>query len=92
VEYLGYHDKLTGLYNRRFLEEEMSRLDTARNLPISLIMGDVNGLKLMNDVFGHDAGDLLLKEVAESLKTACRNGEIISRQGGGRICRSFAGS
>ena len=82
VEYLGYHDKLTGLYNRRFLEEEMSRLDTARNLPISLIMGDVNGLKLMNDVFGHDAGDLLLKEVAESLKSACRNGEIISRQGG----------
>lgn len=82
VEYLGYHDNLTGLYNRRFLEEEMSRLDTERNLPISLIMGDVNGLKLMNDVFGHESGDLLLKEVAESLKHACRNDEIISRQGG----------
>ena len=82
VEYLGYHDNLTGLYNRRFLEEEMSRLDTERNLPITLIMGDVNGLKLMNDVFGHESGDLLLKEVAESLKHACRNDEIISRQGG----------
>lgn len=82
VEYLGYHDNLTGLYNRRFLEEEMNRLDTVRNLPISLIMGDVNGLKLMNDVFGHESGDQLLKEVAESLKNACRNDEIISRQGG----------
>ncbi len=82
AEYMGYHDKLTGLYNRRFLEEEMSRLDTLRNLPLALIMGDVNGLKLMNDVFGHEAGDLLLKAVADSLKQACRNDEIISRQGG----------
>ena len=45
IEYLGFHDELTGLYNRRFYEEEIRRIDTDRNLPLSLIMGDINGLK-----------------------------------------------
>jgi diguanylate cyclase (GGDEF)-like protein len=82
VEYLSYHDKLTGLYNRRFYEEEVRRLDTERNLPLSIIMGDVNGLKLLNDSFGHLVGDELLRKVAEVLKNACRNDEIIARLGG----------
>lgn len=82
VEFLSYHDKLTGLYNRRFFEEEMNRLDTERNLPFSLIMGDVNGLKLMNDSFGHVLGDELLQKVADVLREGCRNDEIIARIGG----------
>jgi len=45
IAYLSYHDSLKGLYNRRFFEEELSRLDIERNLPISIIMGDVNGFK-----------------------------------------------
>lgn len=82
VIYLSYHDQLTGLYNRRYYEEELKRLDTERNLPITLIMADVNGLKLTNDAFGHQAGDLLLERVAAILKRECRADEIVSRIGG----------
>ena len=57
IRYLSFHDKLTDLYNRVYFEEELNRLDTERQLPISIIMGDVNGLKLVNDAFGHAAGD-----------------------------------
>lgn len=80
--YYSYHDQLTGLYNRRFFEEEMSRLDTPRNLPISVIIADVNGLKLVNDSMGHVFGDELLKEVSRKLKEICRADEIIARIGG----------
>jgi len=80
--FLSYHDQLTGLYNRRFFEEELNRLDTARNLPISIIMGDVNGLKLVNDSLGHVAGDELLRKSAELIKSVCRADDIIARIGG----------
>jgi len=82
ILYLSYHDILTGLYNRTYLEVEVKRLDTERQLPFSIMMGDVNGLKITNDVFGHDAGDNLLRKVAEVLKKACRQEDIIGRWGG----------
>ncbi len=82
ILYLSYHDKLTGLYNRAFFEEELKRLDNNRHLPLSIIMGDVNGLKIINDVFGHLAGDKMLKSIAEILKVSCRKGDIIARWGG----------
>ena len=82
IEFLSYHDQLTGLYNRRFYEEELKRLDTERNLPMTIVMGDVNGLKLINDSFGHVMGDELLKKVAEVIKKGCRTDDIIARLGG----------
>lgn len=82
IEHLSYHDQLTGLYNRRFYEEEVKRLDTARNLPISIIMADVNGLKLINDAFGHCKGDELLKKAATAIQSACRTEDIVARWGG----------
>jgi diguanylate cyclase len=82
IEYLSYRDPLTGLYNRRFFEEEIKRLDMPRNLPITLIMGDVNGLKVINDGFGHPVGDQLLQSAALAIKNSCRNDEIIARIGG----------
>ena len=82
LEYLSYHDQLTGLYNRRFFEEEIRRLDVKRNFPLSIVMGDVNGLKLINDSFGHIVGDELLKKVAEVITKGCRADEIIARLGG----------
>ncbi|NLY43498.1 MAG: diguanylate cyclase [Clostridiaceae bacterium] len=82
VKYLSYHDSLTGLYNRMFLSQELERVDTPENLPISIIFGDVNGLKLTNDIFGHAAGDALLKKTAEILKKACREKDTIARVGG----------
>jgi diguanylate cyclase len=82
VEYLSYHDVLTGLFNRRFMEEEIKRLDKQRNLPISIIMGDVNKLKLMNDAFGHEKGDELLIKSASAIQRGCRSGDLIARWGG----------
>ncbi|MHB8126699.1 MAG: PocR ligand-binding domain-containing protein [Desulfitobacteriaceae bacterium] len=82
IIYLSYHDKLTGLYNRRFCEEEIKRLDTERNLPISIIIGDVNGLKVFNDAFGHDKGDELLQKAAAAIQSACRTDDIVARWGG----------
>ena len=80
--YLSYHDHLTGLYNRRYFEQELKNLDTPENLPLSIIMFDVNGLKLVNDSFGHDLGDVLLKKSAEAIKKACREDDIAARIGG----------
>ncbi len=82
TEYLSFHDQLTGLYNRRFFEEELIRLNTARNLPLGIIIADVNGLKLVNDAFGHHQGDKLLIETANVLKKSCRQDDILARLGG----------
>ncbi len=82
IRYLAYHDKLTGLYNRGFFEEEVHRIDVKRSLPISFIIADLNGLKLTNDVFGHLCGDQLLKQFANILKKVCRKEDIVARWGG----------
>jgi len=82
IEYLSYHDDLTGLYNRRFFQEELRRLDTKRNLPLSLLMGDVNGLKLINDSFGHLVGDEMLRNAAVAIAKGCRADDIVARLGG----------
>ncbi|RFZ77835.1 diguanylate cyclase [Lacrimispora amygdalina] len=82
IEYISFHDSLTGLYNRRFFEDELRRIDTERNLPISILMGDVNSLKLTNDIFGHAFGDMLLERIAEVMRSVCRADDIIARWGG----------
>ncbi|WP_422124497.1 diguanylate cyclase [Planococcus sp. X10-3] len=82
ILYLSYHDQLTGLYNRRFYEEELLRIDTPSNMPLTILIGDVNGLKLINDSFGHSMGDVLLKKAAEVIKRGCRQEDIVCRIGG----------
>jgi diguanylate cyclase (GGDEF)-like protein/PAS domain S-box-containing protein len=82
IEYISFRDYLTGLYNRRFYEEELRRLDTSRNLPLSVIMADVNALKTINDAFGHEAGDEMLSKVGAVLKRECRADDIVARIGG----------
>lgn len=82
ILYLSYYDQLTGLYNRRFYSEELRRIDTERNLPITLVMADVNGLKLTNDAFGHHTGDRLLKHIANVIRKQCRADDILARIGG----------
>jgi len=64
------------------MEEEMKRLDSSRQLPISVIMIDVNGLKLFNDTYGHQKGDQLLIKTAELLKSSTRSEDIIARWAG----------
>jgi diguanylate cyclase (GGDEF)-like protein/PAS domain S-box-containing protein len=82
LEHLSYHDQLTGLYNRRFFEDELSRLHGESYLPLSIIVADVNGLKLVNDSFGHAMGDELIKKVVEVIKRGCREEDIVARIGG----------
>ncbi len=82
LEFFSYHDQLTGLYNRRFMEEQLTREADAGSLPLSIIVADVNGLKLINDSLGHTMGDQLLAKVAQALREGCRPQDIIARMGG----------
>lgn len=82
LAHMSYHDQLTGLYNRRFFEEELHRMDVLRNWPLTVMMADVNGLKLVNDSFGHGVGDRLLITAAEIIRKACRQDDIVARIGG----------
>ncbi len=82
IAYLTYHDVLTGMYNRTYMEKERQRLSGRECLPLSVILGDVNGLKLVNDAFGHDEGDYLLTEISKILKGCLREQDVISRIGG----------
>jgi diguanylate cyclase (GGDEF)-like protein/PAS domain S-box-containing protein len=82
IRYLSYHDHLTGLFNRRFYEEVLTKLDREENLPLTLVMGDVNGLKMVNDSFGHEVGDELIRKASEVIKNGCRDSDVVARLGG----------
>ena len=80
--YQSYHDSLTGLYNRRFFVEKLKKLDYKNNLPISIIMLDINGLKIINDSYGHKNGDELLIKTARILEKNLRDNDILAKIGG----------
>jgi diguanylate cyclase (GGDEF)-like protein len=80
--YLGTHDVLTGLHNRAYFQETLLRLQRMEAAPVSVIVADLNNLKYVNDNFGHEAGDKLLRRAAEVLKAGCPANAIIARIGG----------
>ncbi|HML37459.1 MAG TPA: diguanylate cyclase [Bacillota bacterium] len=80
--YLSYFDVLTGLYNRRYYELEVGNLDTEKNLPISVILVDINGLKMINDAFGRQLGDEILQRAAEVIREGCDGCGIAARWSG----------
>ncbi|NTW05538.1 MAG: PAS domain S-box protein [Peptococcaceae bacterium] len=82
IEYLSFYDQLTGVYNRRFFEEELKRRNVEVNLPLSIAILDVNGLKLANDAFGHSQGDKILKDVTKAIIAESRTDDIVARIGG----------
>lgn len=82
INFLSYHDKLTTLYNRAYVEEMVQKLEHAGTVPLSVIMADMNGLKLVNDVFGHQEGDRMLRGAAQALSAHCRGSDIVARWGG----------
>lgn len=82
VLYMSYHDKLTSLYNRAYIDSIIPELQSSPNLPFSVVMADMNGLKLTNDVFGHQSGDKLLCGLAGIFLSCCRKSDIVARWGG----------
>ena len=85
VEYLAYHDKLTGLYNRsmfsRLLEQGLTE-SRRYGRPLAVMFVDLDRFKNINDTLGHEAGDALLQEVAQRLKSCMRDSDTIARMGG----------
>ena len=89
----SFHDQLTGLYNRAYYEEELNRIEQSRKaLPTSILVIDVNSLKIINDAFGHDFGDKLLQLVARVLSENCRKSDVIARTGGDEFSIILPGS
>ena len=79
---ISFTDKLTGVYNRTYFDEKVKLLNNEKYLPLSLIMGDMDGLKIINDTAGHLKGDELLIKASEVLKQVCKDENIIVRWGG----------
>ncbi len=82
MHYFSIHDPLTGLYNRAYFNEQMSRLNEAHDYPVSLMIADLDGLKAINDTRGHPVGDLLIKRAAQVLQHGVRPDDVVARIGG----------
>lgn len=82
MQYFSTHDALTGLYNRSFFETTLTAMQRDRDYPLSVLMMDVDGLKRVNDQWGHAMGDELLKRVGDVMSKALRGEDIIARIGG----------
>lgn len=82
IEHLKHFDGLTGLYNRTYFYEKLALIDNKKSLPVSIIIGDINGLKLTNDVFGKERGDQIIITVANIFSIVCRENDILARFGG----------
>jgi diguanylate cyclase (GGDEF)-like protein/PAS domain S-box-containing protein len=92
IEYLSYHDALTGLYNRRFYEQFFDQDEVLLPHPMAFIMGDVNGLKMTNDVYGHTMGDLLLQSIGKTLMDCAESNHLVIRWGGDEFMIVMPGS
>lgn len=82
LQHVSTHDSLTGLYNRTYFDSEFNRLQNGLQLPVSIVIVDVDGLKVINDTKGHDAGDHLIICVAKVLQEALSGEGILARIGG----------
>lgn len=82
LRYANSHDQLTGLFNRSFFDAEIDRMKSSRKYPISIVIADVDGLKLVNDSFGHEAGDQLIRHAANVLRESFRGEDVVARIGG----------
>lgn len=82
LRYMSSHDILTGLYNRFYFEQELSRLERSRHFPLSVIIADMDDLKVINDTRGHAAGDEMLTVAALLFKDAFRSEDVVARIGG----------
>jgi diguanylate cyclase (GGDEF)-like protein len=85
LEQIAFHDPLTGIYSRRilmeFLEREISRAYRQKR-PLAVVIADIDRFKPVNDQFGHEKGDEVLKGLAEILKNSVRGSDLAARYGG----------
>lgn len=79
---MSKYDGLTGVYSRNYFNSILSDMEEKNISPVGVVMGDVNNLKLANDVFGHNMGDKLLQTVSGIMKDCAKEGYIIGRCGG----------
>lgn len=82
IEFLSYHDQLTGLYNRSYFESEYNKILKNKRFPLGLIVADLNGLKLTNDAFGHQMGDRLIQAFSDILMQNFDEEATVARIGG----------
>lgn len=82
IQFISSHDYLTGLYDRRYYENIITEYDSASFLPLTVLLVDINGVKLINDAFGYSEGDILIKATSEILQSCSRPGDILARTGG----------
>src|SRR6056297_2302327 len=82
IKRLSFYDQLTELYNRRYFENELKRLDKSRQLPIIIIVGDMDNLKNINDNYGHKKGDEFIKKTGDILNNSVRKENVVARIGG----------
>lgn len=92
LQFLSNHDTLTGVYNRGYFNEELERISRGRRFPISIIMADLDHLKVVNDSRGHAAGDRLLQKAANVLAVAVRGEDVVARIGGDEFAVILAGT
>lgn len=82
LKYLSQHDSLTGLYNRRGFHGAQERFSNPEYAPVSIIVCDLNGLKLVNDMLGHQYGDALIAAAGKVVESAFRTNDMVARIGG----------
>ena len=82
LTFLSFHDQMTGLYNYRYFMKELERYNKSRELPISILVIDIDELKIINDTKGHLEGNKIIKKTAGLLKESVRGEDILARIGG----------
>ncbi len=92
LEFLSWHDQLTGLYNRTYFEHKIKHLNLAENLPVTVFSCDVDGLKLINDTMGHNTGDSILKSAAAVIRDSIRSTDMAARIGGDEFAILLTGT
>lgn len=82
IQYINDHDFLTGLYNRKYFDELSLKIDQEGLLPVSILIADINGVRLINDTLGLSEGDKMIKATSKILQSLCRPGDVLARIGG----------
>jgi len=89
VRYASTHDALTGFYNRTHFEEHVSNFSSEGKLPLTVAFGDVNALRIINEAFGREQGNLLLQRIASIISDRLGEGNYVARVGGDEVALVF---